>query len=162
MGSFSSVKKTEISVRHDKPQISETWLAMQSFTYQNPQLPISLDSTHSFWRRNLLASLNCLWASQGTSSRRRSSSLVLSRFCSKILCQSLNRRVYARLMVGLVRKTNSNHSTKCCVSYEGSSNAAETKGQQSITGSYFQDGIILFTFICVKSSPQCLVHMLEI
>lgn len=52
MGSFSCVKKTEISVQHDKPQISETLLSMQIFTYQNPQFlsPSELKAYLLAWR----------------------------------------------------------------------------------------------------------------
>lgn len=45
VGSFYSLKKTEVSVQHDKSQISEALIAMRRFIYQSPHLPISLDSS---------------------------------------------------------------------------------------------------------------------
>lgn len=101
VGSFSSVKKTEISVQHDKSQISETRLAMQSFTYQNPQFSISLDSSLLSKEKPTcqLEMLHRALASPQTSSRKRSSSLGLPRSYSKVLCSSLNRRVSGGLMI---------------------------------------------------------------
>lgn len=101
VGSFSSVKKTEISVQHDKSQISETRLAMQSFAYQNPQFPVSLDSSLLSKKKptSQFELPHRAWASPQTSSRKRSSSLGLPRSYNKVLGSSLNRRVSGGLMI---------------------------------------------------------------
>lgn len=101
VGSFSSVKKTEISVQHDKSQISEARLAMQSFTYHNPQFPVSLDSSLLSKKKpsRQLELPHRAWASPQTPSRKRSSSLGLPRSYGKVLCSGLNRRLSSGLVI---------------------------------------------------------------
>lgn len=120
VGSFSSVKKTEISVQHDKSQISETRLAMQSFTYQNPQFSISLDSSLLSKEKPTcqLEMLHRALASPQNSSRKRSSSPRPAMLLQQSTLLKSQQKGQWWPNDRLVRKTNINCSTNYCFKYK--------------------------------------------